>query len=472
MDDLLKRSAEELLEKFGKGEHIPGSGSAAAFQGMLAGQLIKTVINLTSDERYSKYYQESIIELGRINTDITARIYPELSRLFLLDSQQFDKAIKLRRLRDEENDPFKKGQYHREALNALMPATETPIQIAWLCAELAEYGIFTFGNAFRAARGDSSVAFRGAIAAIDGCISIVGLNLLWFGYDEWVSGIRAKVRGLKTTYAELSAKADACVNELLAEGERNILLHKEVNLLLSRIETLPRLTDNHLEQTAKALQNILWEFKDVIWKRPPSEHKEILKPKNALMLLGYRVESINVAETYDMDGRTMVVAGIIDKPNKTVAVSRALGNQVEKFTTAHELGHALFHQQKVLHRERPLDGPEQKEERPIEERQADKFASYFLMPEKIVRSAFKSLFGKENFILDADTTFALTFGKTMKESDFKNALRSDPFILARFVADMKLPAKEGGVPTSLAEIFGVSVEAMAIRLKELGIVDF
>ena len=37
MDELLKRSAEELLEKFGKGEHIPGSGSAAAFQGMLAG---------------------------------------------------------------------------------------------------------------------------------------------------------------------------------------------------------------------------------------------------------------------------------------------------------------------------------------------------------------------------------------------------------------------------------------------------
>jgi len=47
MSKLIELSTEELLKKFGSGKHKPGSGSAAAFQGMLSAKLIHTVIDLT-----------------------------------------------------------------------------------------------------------------------------------------------------------------------------------------------------------------------------------------------------------------------------------------------------------------------------------------------------------------------------------------------------------------------------------------
>ena len=54
MTNKLELPAAELLEKFGKGSHVPGSGSAAAFQGMLSAQLILTVISLTLDKKRGK----------------------------------------------------------------------------------------------------------------------------------------------------------------------------------------------------------------------------------------------------------------------------------------------------------------------------------------------------------------------------------------------------------------------------------
>ncbi|MBU2269497.1 MAG: cyclodeaminase/cyclohydrolase family protein, partial [Bacteroidetes bacterium] len=56
--NLLAITAEELLEKFGSGGHKPGSGSAAALQGMLSAKLLITVISLTNEpKRREKYSQ-------------------------------------------------------------------------------------------------------------------------------------------------------------------------------------------------------------------------------------------------------------------------------------------------------------------------------------------------------------------------------------------------------------------------------
>lgn len=53
---LLEETTEELLKKFGAGNHKPGSGSAAAFQGMISAQLLITVINLTNENKRKKHY--------------------------------------------------------------------------------------------------------------------------------------------------------------------------------------------------------------------------------------------------------------------------------------------------------------------------------------------------------------------------------------------------------------------------------
>ena len=45
--NLLDLKANILLDKFGKGGHVPGSGSAAALMGLLAAKLLATVSTLT-----------------------------------------------------------------------------------------------------------------------------------------------------------------------------------------------------------------------------------------------------------------------------------------------------------------------------------------------------------------------------------------------------------------------------------------
>ena len=141
---LLELSANELLKKFGAGEHKPGSGSAVAFQGMLSAQLIHTVISLTTNSKHRHLYTNCIDDLLKIDAEIQERIYPKAEDLFHEDSAHFDKAIKLRRERDAANGSIRKI-LSNEALAALKPATEkTPIQIAEICIELAEFGLLVF----------------------------------------------------------------------------------------------------------------------------------------------------------------------------------------------------------------------------------------------------------------------------------------------------------------------------------------
>jgi formiminotetrahydrofolate cyclodeaminase len=81
MEKLLHLTAEQLLQKFGAGSHKPGSGSAMAFQGMLSAQLLKTVIDLTTQNGRKEVYREWLPELYRIKKEIEERIYLNLEEL-------------------------------------------------------------------------------------------------------------------------------------------------------------------------------------------------------------------------------------------------------------------------------------------------------------------------------------------------------------------------------------------------------
>src|SRR5699024_6532006 len=75
-------------------------------------------------------------------------------------------------------------------------------------------------------------------------------------------------------------------------------------------------------------------------------------------------------------------------------------------TSAHELGHAVLHPAGGgIHRDRPVDGAAPARDRT--EREADRFATYFLMPEKLVRARFSMIFGESSLALSEETAFAL-----------------------------------------------------------------
>lgn len=158
-------------------------------------------------------------------------------------------------------------------------------------------------------------------------------------------------------------------------------------------------------------------------------------------------------------------AGIIDQSSRQVLLSKKFNHQVQNFTSAHELGHAILHTGLRMHRDITVDGT-------IngilssDEKQANKFASYFLMPKKIVDSAYNDRFGKRRFKIDEETAFRIPKSKLSDMNSKLNTKRK----LSRYVASIEF--YDGNPFSSLSSIFNVSVEAMAIRLEELNLIDF
>jgi formiminotetrahydrofolate cyclodeaminase len=465
---LLDIPTEELLEKFGKGSHIPGSGSAAAFQGMISAKLLVTVISLTCDEKRKKNYGAVVPELIKIQLKIVERIFPELTDLFHKDSYHFDLAIKFRESRDNEKDPAIQTNLERKALEQLKLAIDIPLDIASLNIELAEMASFVFDKGWKAVRGDSQVSLSGAVAAIAGCRSIINLNLLSFGGDEYkyIEGIRKKLNILKSIYDELNVNANTKIEQLENELKGKMPLYKEATEILSKVKSKSYLSDAEIENSAIELQLLLWKYRSQIWKEDSATPLKILNPAQALQkVFGYKyflMEDIYLSDQEDYTN----VAGMIDQRDKLVLISKQYTTSTQNFTTAHELGHAMLHSQLVMHRDIPLDGSSQSGTRSKEEIQADKFASYFLMPRKQIIKEFTERFMTSKFTIDEQSAFNLIKdGSGKLKGDCKN-LRG----LSRKLAAAE--RYENQSFNSMTEVFNVSVETMAIRLEELELVVF
>jgi Zn-dependent peptidase ImmA (M78 family) len=218
-------------------------------------------------------------------------------------------------------------------------------------------------------------------------------------------------------------------------------------------------SDEEIEGLAKSIQIELWRIRKSL-KNNPSSPIELLNPEVAIEALGFDFDLVETLGRVQHSGKSWEVAGTIYKKTKQVQISRQFPAEVRRFTAAHELGHAIMHAGNGLHRDRPINGS------PISGRsstevQADKFASYFLMPSKLLRKVFRELFLTEQFVVTEDTAFALGHGYKFLKSLPKREL-------ARLLA--KAEKYNFKSFKSLAGYFGVSEETMAIRLEELNLI--
>jgi len=215
-----------------------------------------------------------------------------------------------------------------------------------------------------------------------------------------------------------------------------------------------------IEALVEQLKQAIWQQKHLLWPQGiPSDPVEMLDPKVALYLLGYQVYERHTLGEIEPG---LDVAGTIDKTSKRVELSRTMRPEVRNFTAAHEMGHAVMHQQSGLHRDKPLDGSNAGQRDQIE-KEADKFAVLFLMPEKLVRSRFAERFPEE--VMQAEAlAYLLNRSGDRKIAKTLSSQRG----LSRALAE--LSSISGQHVLSLAEMFKVSREAMAIRLEELGLV--
>jgi Zn-dependent peptidase ImmA (M78 family) len=229
--------------------------------------------------------------------------------------------------------------------------------------------------------------------------------------------------------------------------------------------SLRRYTNRKIEALAKDLHKRLWKERMSLWRgHPPTDPIDLLDTAVALSVVGYDFSLEEGLGQYRGEGGQIEVAGLIDRASKEVRVSRQFPTTVQAFTAAHELGHAVLHREVGgVHRDRPLDGA--MPSRDPRELEADKFATYFLMPAKLVRPRFYDLFRTERFALTDDTAFALS-NLSLDEVQRTCRMRRD---LSRLLASTE--SYNGRYFPSLAAQFRVSVEAMAIRIEELGLLN-
>ena len=459
---LLELQASVLLDKIGSGKHIPGSGSAAALNGIVAAKLLITVLQATLRPKRERGYGHVWEKCKSIKEEVDNDLIPELEYLFQEDSDQFDRAINKRLERDKQENQKKKNIHDRESLKELTKSTVLPIQIAKISLKLAEYSIFAFTECYKTVRGDSSVALHSALASVSGCIAIITLNLQSFIGSSWTDDIKRERQYIQNELQRLTDLSFRHMKVFEEETDRKNEMRKAIREIQNRHKSKLILSKDDISELARDLQVVMWKYQDLIYKDNESRNiLDVIQPSRAIRMFKYDYKEV---ETLGDDAEAATIGGVIDNSTDTISIAKMYPEDVRRFTAAHELGHALMHQGLIMHRDIPRDAPVEHENRAIEEVQSDQFAAYFLMPAKTVTELFKRLFQVNYLARNAFTAEKLGF---MSYREFQLRYKTVRE-LSREVAKTKYFNLQPFQP--IHKIFGVSIEAMAIRLEELGLV--
>jgi formiminotetrahydrofolate cyclodeaminase len=209
-------STQALLEKFGAGSHKPGSGSAAALVGILAGKLICTVVVLTKEkEAYAAVHSQAQF----IADQIASRFEPALYEAFQKDAEVFDQVIDARKRRNAEFDQRRKREMGEMALERLREATEIPMGVCRDCLSVAELGLGIYDIGFKGARGDSGAAVSVSLAGAFSALSVIYLNLNSFRSGTWARETRKEADELFRSSRQLQEDLFSRTTVLRSEGE-------------------------------------------------------------------------------------------------------------------------------------------------------------------------------------------------------------------------------------------------------------
>ena len=221
-----------------------------------------------------------------------------------------------------------------------------------------------------------------------------------------------------------------------------------------------------IEDAAWTVQAKIWYQRDQIWPAGAPHPMEMLDPEIAARALGVNFELHEQLGQFGNPGSRFEVAGMVNRERRLISVSRRFPLAVRRFTAAHEIGHWVMHPQEVQHRDRPVrEIGVQYSHRSTLEQEADYFAACFLVPAKLLTSAFKARFGVHvPLVINEATAFFLN------PQDPDALFRAPEDSLDRYITLASARHYQGVPITPLFEQFGVSVTTMAIRIKELRLV--
>ena len=218
-----------------------------------------------------------------------------------------------------------------------------------------------------------------------------------------------------------------------------------------------------IEREVRRLQVEIYSRRDVRYQLGVPDIPTLFDPRNVADHCGLFYETrARLITDWEGGGEA---AGVWQRDHATVLVSTRYSYEVQRFTAGHEIGHYILHPHvgdRTLHRELPIGGP--RSDRPPLEREADYFSACLLMPRRAVVAEFDARFGSKHPLVLTD---AVAYHLKADERVLF-AQPSGSLMFAEAVA--KAAQFDRRHFRSLAQHFGVSVRAMAIRLDELRLV--
>ncbi len=225
-------------------------------------------------------------------------------------------------------------------------------------------------------------------------------------------------------------------------------------------------------RVARELHIQLWRRKEELWPDPPRVVLDILPLDLDLVatrLLGLHIERVSEIPG-DVDG--CPTAGLWYPEEKVIVIATSFDLVVQRFTLGHEIGHYVFrHTMGTLHRDRPLDGGDRHapKRNPLE-RAADMFSAALLMPTLELRTTFENLYKVP--ISGPNVKEHVIFHLHVPDKgriDMKTFASAPVRERSRWIAANS--CIDGLDVRPLADMFGVSVTAMAIELEDLELVS-
>lgn len=186
----------------------------------------------------------------------------------------------------------------------------------------------------------------------------------------------------------------------------------------------------------------------------------LLSPETLADYLGLEYYELEEISSNDP---TMEVAGLLDRNNKTICVSKKFPMEQCRLTGMHELVHWMIHEHAgldVMHRDRPISHLPKEGSVGRFEWEATNVACQYLMNERMVKDKFAEIFNLPYgvpLVFDENVAFYLN-------KDIVDLRKMDQKQRAFLLAVVQ---RYGCPIDSLHQQFKVSQSAMAIRLLEL-----
>lgn len=225
-----------------------------------------------------------------------------------------------------------------------------------------------------------------------------------------------------------------------------------------------------IEMQARAVQIEIWRARDLLWPLGVPRPEVACDPMVIADYYGlnYQVRDW-IGSQGGVTGNGFEAAGLIElrADRTTIAVSSKFSYAEQRFTAAHEIGHYVLHREilsQTTHRDRPVSRQNEPYRSTIDQ-EADYFGACLLINARLLEAAFVARFGTRK-PLPRNEVVAFHLG--VKDL---NGLFSAPRGSSVFgSAVARAQSFNGRRFKSLADHFNASPSAIAIRLRETGLI--